>query len=156
MNAFGTSQIRIKTYKNEAKLLVMATQNNLDVIELCQIIKHTEKKTSVKKLAIDLEVTHKKIFIAYEDLAEVKLISIPKQSSIIDSLDYKSHNISTNENLNLITKKINKQIELLNELSKTTNSKDFGDLSTKANSVLKLKLAKTKATLKSINTNKAS
>lgn len=71
-------------------------------------------------------------------------------------MDYKSHNISTNENLNLITKKINKQIELLNELSKTTNSKDFGDLSTKANSVLKLKLAKTKATLKSINTNKAS
>lgn len=49
MNAFGTSQIRIKTYKNEAKLLVMATQNNLDVIELCQIIKHTEKKNKCKK-----------------------------------------------------------------------------------------------------------
>lgn len=155
-NIFGTNKTRIEIKKDEAKLLVMASQNNLDVIELCQLIKDTKTKSSIKKLANDLENTHAKIFNEYEELAEEKLISIPKHANITTDIKYNSDNTLIKENLKLITKKINKQIILLNKLAKTTNNEDFRALSKKANSVLKSKLAKTEDSLNKLRTNKTS
>jgi hypothetical protein len=157
----GINQTRIDTNKDEAKLLVLASQNNLDIIELCQVIKDAETKNEIKHLADELEKTHTKIFNEFKDLAQEKLISIPRHSNIDTeivntTINEKIKNEFIEENLELIAEKINKQIELLNKLSKTTNNKEFRELSKKANSILTSNLVKTEVTLNKLKTNKIS
>tara|TARA_R110002096_G_scaffold431563_1_gene646975 strand:- start:11849 stop:12439 length:591 start_codon:yes stop_codon:yes gene_type:complete len=157
----GVNQTRININKDEAKLLVLASQSNLDVIKLCQFIKDTETKNDIKYLANELKKTHVKIFNDYKELAQEKLISIPHHSNIDTEIVNNTLNKNINgefieENLELITEKINKQIELLNKLSETTNNKEFRDLSKKANSILKSKLVKTEDILNKLKTNKIS
>ncbi len=151
-NIFSVNQSKVNTKKDEARLLVQATQNNLDVIELCQIIKEAKPVPKVKTLADDLENVHKNIFNAYEALAQDKLISIPRHSNIVfqtanDSLNEIESRVLVEANLERITEKLVKHIELLETLSKTTNNKDFRRLSKKTDSVLTLKLVKTEDTL---------
>ncbi|MDD7886619.1 DUF4142 domain-containing protein [Flavivirga sp. 57AJ16] len=156
---FGINQNKVNTNKHEAKLLVMASQNNIDAVELCKLIRNSETEKDIKHLAKELQQTHIKIFNDYKELAQEKLISIPQHYNI----EYGFVNAKLEKNkddklvkdyLKHIVQKINNQIELLNKLSKTTNNKAFSELSKKTNPILKLELIKTKDMLKKLEMDK--
>lgn len=136
---------RIETNKEEAKLLLKASENNLDILELCEEIKETGTSKNIMILAKNIEKTHIEISKNYNELAREKLISIPNKSG---SSLFKKHKakidngIYTVENLKLIVNKINNQIELLNTLSKITNNVEFKVLAIRDN--FKLNYSKTK------------
>lgn len=139
----------ININKNEAKILVKASQNNLDIIKLCQFIEDTKAKKDIKNLAKDIESTHVKIFKSYKKVAYENLISIPKYSNIeteILKADFVKDSIIVNK-LDLISNKINNQIKLLNTLSKTTDNDELIKFSEKTNTILKLKLDETENTI---------
>lgn len=144
------SDKKITKNKQEARLLVKASQNSLDIIELCQSIENSKTEKGIEDLVEDLEKTHIEIFEGYKEMAQEKLISIPNYSTI----EIQNKNIEEESfietNLNLISHKINNQIECLNKLSKTTNSSGFKELSEKTNPILKSKLDKTSSILKNL------
>ncbi|MFB9057411.1 hypothetical protein ACFFU9_11735 [Mariniflexile ostreae] len=131
--------------KRNAKLLVIASQNSLDIIGLCQSIEEAESEKAIEKLVMDLEKTQLEIFTVYKALAQNKMISVPKYPIAIDCNINDEVGFVEN-NLSLIIEKIKKQIQVLDTLSNTANS-DFSRLSRTINPILKSKLAETQNTI---------
>lgn len=142
-------ETRISLNKKEAKLLLIASRNNLDILKLCEAIKHIDTQNSVSQLTERLEKTHFEISKNYNELAEDKLISIPNYISTNHKIEIK--NIGNEEfiekNLNLILTKIDTQTQLLDTLSKTTDNVEFKVLAVKESYKLKSNIDKIEITL---------
>ena len=137
--------------KNEAKLLVKASQDNLDVIELCKIIEEEKVDDKVKNLVEEIKHEQLQILEKYNTIALNNVISIPQHSDIqqeVDATLKKKEHIKVH--LKLLSNKINNQIELLQRLSGTTNNSEFKALAHFANHTLKSNLTKTKYTLNTL------
>lgn len=143
----------ILTQKNEAKLLVMASKNNLDVIKLCTIIEDEKIDENVKSLVEEIKNEQLTILAKYNELASENVISIPRYSTLAyeeivklkDSEDLEVH-------LELLSTKIYNQKDFLDKLSDTTDNSEFKELAQFANTTLKGSLNKTEKTLKILNT----
>ena len=148
------TQQTIATNKNEAKLLLMLSKDNQDVIHLSKKLQHVVTKDSAVALIKKIEETHIEIAEAFNTVATNKLISIPNYSEISPSnvvLDSSQENkIKALQKLKAI---IDNQLFLLNKLSKTTNSKTFKKLIVKADSKINDSLIRTKNIINTLNTN---
>ncbi|QXP60797.1 hypothetical protein [Olleya sp. HaHaR_3_96] len=144
----------ISTNKNEAKLLLMLSKDNQDVIKLSKALQHIISKAPNVALAKKIEQTHLEIAEDFHEVASDKLISIPNYSEItikqpLDS-DTQEYKIKT---LKKLESKIDNQLFLLDKLSKTTNSPDFKTLIGKADSKIEETLKKTKRIINNLITN---
>ena len=148
------TQQTIATNKNEAKLLLMLSKDNQDVIHLSKKLQHVVTKDSAVALIKKIEETHIEIAEAFNTVATNKLISIPNYSEISPSnvvLDSSEENkIKALQKLKAI---IDNQLFLLDKLSKTTNSKTFKKLIVKADSKINDSLTRTKNIINTLNTN---
>ena len=148
------TQQTIATSKNEAKLLLMLSKDNQDVIHLSKKLQHVVTKDSAVALIKKIEETHIEIAEAFNTVATNKLISIPNYSEISPSnvvLDNSQENkVKALQKLKAI---IDNQLFLLDKLSKTTNSKTFKNLIVKADSKINDSLTKTKNIINTLNTN---
>ena len=79
------TQQTIATNKNEAKLLLMLSKDNQDVIHLSKKLQHVVTKDSAVALIKKIEETHIEIAEAFNTVATNKLISIPNYSEISPS-----------------------------------------------------------------------
>lgn len=138
-------RVRISNNKEEARLLVKAYKNNLDILELCETIKEVGAKNPFKQLAKNLEETHFEISKNYSDLAREELILIPiyYYSNVI-SIEEEAleNNAFVETSLKLILNKINKQMKLLDTLAETTDNLEFKVLTVKDNYILKSNINK--------------
>lgn len=153
IDKINKEQHRINTNKEEAKLLVQVSKNNIAILELSEIIKDFETDKHIKVLAESLEKTHFEISKNYNDLAREKLISIPNYTNVNYDIELKE---VTNEpyiesNLKLILTKIMKQIRLLDTLSQITNNVEFKILAVRDNYLLKRNANKIEITLSRLN-----
>ena len=144
----------ISTNKNEAKLLLMLSKDNQDVIKLSKVLQDVIIKYENVALAKKIEQTHLEIAEDFHEVASDKLISIPNYSEItikppLDS-NQQDYKIKT---LKKLESKIDNQLFLLDKLSKTTNSPDFKTLIGKADSKIEDSLKKTKNIINNIITN---
>ena len=148
------TQQTIATNKNEAKLLLMLSKDNQDVIHLSKKLQHVVTKDSAVALIKKIEETHIEIAEAFNTVATNKLISIPNYSEISPSnviVDSSQENkIKALQKLKAI---IDNQLFLLDKLSKTTNSKTFKKLIVKADSKINDSLTRTKNIINTLNTN---
>lgn len=150
----NNSQARINTYKREAKLLLKASENNLDIIELCETLKQVDTQNNVTHLTKILEETHLGISKNYQAMAEDKLISVPRytgistEASAIRDLNSKAF-IETY--LKLILNKTETQIQLLGALGSVTNNIDFKVLVIKDTLKLKSNIDKIEIALNTLN-----
>jgi hypothetical protein len=138
-------RIRISIHKEEARLLVKAYKNNLDIIELCETLKEVETENPYKQLAENLEETHFEISKNYNDLAREELILIPLYHySNVNSLEKTAleNDDFIETGLKLILSKINKQLKLLDTLAETTTNVEFKVLTVKDNYILKSNIDK--------------
>src|SRR5690606_35809868 len=119
----STAQTRINIYKREAKLLLKASKNSLDILELCETLRKIDTQNSVSHLTNKLEKTHCEILENYDALAEDELISIPtyiKKEDRVKSITGLNNEAYNNEayiesNLKLILNKTETQIRLLDD-----------------------------------------
>lgn len=148
------TQQTIATNKNEAKLLLMLSKDNQDVIHLSKKLQHVVTKDSAVALIKKIEETHIEIAEAFNIVATNKLISIPNYSEISPSnvvLDNSQENkVKALQKLKAI---IDNQLFLLDKLSKTTNSKTFKNLIVKADLKINDSLTRTKNIINTLNTN---
>ena len=151
---FAQLNSRININKEEAKLLVKASKNNLDILELCETIKVTETEDTIKQLASNLEETHTEILENYKELAREKLISIPNNTYFDYSPDItnKQYDAEFAEaSLKQILNKIDKQMQILDTLSNTSDNSEFKVLAIRDQHVLKLNKTKIENTLSHLN-----
>tara|TARA_R110000868_G_scaffold37619_4_gene132849 strand:- start:2997 stop:3590 length:594 start_codon:yes stop_codon:yes gene_type:complete len=148
-----TTTTRINTNKKEANLLVEASKNNIDILELCETIKDFEPQNNIKSLAENLEKTHFEILKNYNDLATEKLISIPNYTNFNNDIEMTAldNETFTETTLKLIKNKIINQIKLLDTLSETTNDVEFKVLALKDNYILKYNINKIETALNELN-----
>tara|TARA_R110002050_G_scaffold30963_5_gene79281 strand:- start:2997 stop:3590 length:594 start_codon:yes stop_codon:yes gene_type:complete len=148
-----TTTTRINTNKKEANLLVEASKNNIDILELCETIKDFEPQNNIKSLAENLEKTHFEILKNYNDLATEKLISIPNYTNFNNDIEMTAldNETFTETTLKLIKNKIINQIKLLDTLSETTNNVEFKVLALKDNYILKYNINKIETALNELN-----
>lgn len=148
------TQQTIATNKNEAKLLLMLSKDNQDVIHLSKKLQHVVTKDSAVALIKKIEETHIEIAEAFNTVATNKLISIPNYSEISPNnvvLDSSEENkIKALQKLEAI---IDNQLFLLDKLSKTTNSKTFKNLIVTTDSKINDSLIRTKNIINTLNTN---
>lgn len=146
-------QTKINIYKKEAELLLSVSRNNLDIIELCEDIKHVDTLNKVARLTERLEKTHFEISKNYNKLAEEKLISIPTYISINNAFEFRNveNNAFIEKKLKLIINKTETQIQLLNTLGKITNNVEFKVLAIKDTHTLKSNINKIENTLNRLN-----
>ncbi|WP_100612478.1 hypothetical protein [Confluentibacter lentus] len=146
-------QTKINTYKKEAELLLRVSRNNLDIIELCEAIKHVDTLKNVAQLTERLEKTHFEISKNYNKLAEDKLISIPTYISINNAFEFRDddNHAFIEKKLKQILNKTETQIQLLNTLGKTTNNVEFKVLAIKDTHTLKSNINKIEDTLNRLN-----
>ena len=143
-------RIRISNNKEEARLLVKAYKNNLDILELCETIKEAETENPYKQLAENLEETHSKISKNYYNLAREELILIPLYHySNVNSLEkiVLENDAFIEFSLKQILNKINKQVKLMDTLAETTDNVEFKVLTVKDNYMLKSNINKIENTL---------
>lgn len=147
-NITNEKSIRISINKEEARLLVKAYKNNLDILELCKTIKEVETENPFIRLAENLEETHFEISKNYNDLAREELILMPIYSNVSNIEKAALENDAfVKTSLKLILNKINKQMKLLDTLAKTTNNVEFKVLTVKDNYILKSNIDKIENTL---------
>ena len=143
----------IKTNQNEAKLLVMLSKDNQDVIQLSKSLQKIAEKDSVLKLAKKIEKTHIEIAKEFNKVATNKLITIPNHSElIIEETTDINHEAKLNA-LNELKSKIKNQLYLLNKLDETTKSKEFKLLIVKADTKINESLNKTKHIISNLKSN---
>ena len=142
----------VSIQKDEAKLLVLASKRNLDVIELCKIIEDEEVSVKVKKLVEQIKKDQLKILNEYMKLASENVISIPRHSDLKYEEILKLNSKDLEAHINLLNTKIYTQQELLEKLSDTTNNSEFKALAQQANTTLRESLNKTEQTLKILHT----
>ncbi|WGD35631.1 hypothetical protein [Olleya sp. YS] len=140
----------INDSKNEAKLLLMLSKDNQDAITLSQILKDKLEKDSIAELAKTIEDTHIYVAKTYNDVASKALISIPNYSELSEKQTIENDNVKIASQLK---SKIDSQLFLLEQLSKTTKNKEFKKLVNTTNSKLKSSLNKTKNIINNLNTN---
>ena len=149
--------VRININKEEAKLLVKASKNNLEILQLCETIKHTATEDTVKQLAMELEEIHIEILDNYRDLAREKLISIPYNASV--NYDYNNDmKVVETENRRFlkdrfkeILDKTNMQMKLMDTLSQRTDNSEYKVLAIKDNYLLKSNINKIENTFSHLN-----
>ncbi|WP_111309115.1 hypothetical protein [Confluentibacter sediminis] len=148
-------QSRVYIHKQEAKLLLNASRNNLDILELCEDLKSVDTQNSIGHLTERLEKTHFEISKNYNELAEKKLISIPSYENInnVNKLELKNIDIDSfiQNKLKLILNKTDTQIQLLNALGKTTDNIEFKVLAVTDTHKLKSNINKIETTLNKLN-----
>lgn len=149
----GKAQTRIRIHKQEAKLLLKASKNNLDILEICETIKYVDQQNYVSHLTRNLEKTHFEIAENYNKLADDKLISIPNYMKISNEFkDMKGINDEAfiKKKLKLILNKTETQIELLDALGNTTDNVEFKVLAIKDTHTLKSNINKIEVTLNNL------
>ena len=144
----------INENKNEAKLLLMLSKDNQEVINLTKALQEVINKDSIVDLAKKIEETHVQFAEDLQEVATDKLISIPNYP---EAPLNKSTITLTEEDkfkaLNKLKSIIDNQLFILNKLSKTSNSNDFKTLIVKADSKINDSLNKVKNILNVLNTN---
>jgi len=144
----------INENKNEAKLLLMLSKDNQEVINLTKALQEVINKDSIVDLAKKIEETHVELAEDLQEVATDKLISIPNYP---EAPLNKSTITLTEEDkfkaLNKLKSIIDNQLFILNKLSKTSNSNDFKTLIVKADSKINDSLNKAKNILNVLNTN---
>jgi len=144
----------INENKNEAKLLLMLSKDNQEVINLTKALQEVINKDSIVDLAKKIEETHVQFAEDLQEVATDKLISIPNYPEA--PLNKSIVNLTEEDKfkaLNKLKSIIDNQLFILNKLSKTSNSKDFKTLIVKADSKINDSLNKTKNILNVLNTN---
>ena len=144
----------INKNKNEAKLLLMLSKDNQDVINLSKALQEVINKDSIIDLAKKIEQTHVEFAEDLQEVATDKLISIPNYAEA--PLNKSIVNLTEEDKfkaLNKLKSIIDNQLFILNKLSKTSNSKDFKTLIVKADSKINDSLNKAKNILNVLNTN---
>lgn len=137
----------VNTFKDEAKFLVKASKQNLDIIKLSKIIRKETNNKTIDQLTVKLEKSHLEILKAYNEIAEEKMISIPNYSNLkLNNDDDIKENIPSH--LNLIVSKINEQIELLKHLN--SNSENLKEITENIQSVLINNRKQTESILKNL------
>lgn len=149
------SQTRISIDKKEAKLLLKASKNNIDILELCEDIEYVDTQKNVEYLTNKLEETHFEIAKNYNKLAEEKLISIPKYMRINNEFQ-EVKNINNNKvliknKLKLILNKAEVQIQLLDTLGNITDNVEFKVLAIKDTHLLKSNINRIEVTLNKLD-----
>lgn len=144
----------ITNNKNEAKLLLMLSKDNHEVIKLSKTLQQIITKDSIADLVKTIEKTHINIAKEFSEVASDKLISIPNYTEVTmqqtidqDNLNYKI------QTLKKLRAKIDNQLYLLEKLSKTTNSKDFQNILSETDSKINKSLNKADNILNNLNTN---
>ncbi|QHI34992.1 hypothetical protein IMCC3317_03380 [Kordia antarctica] len=144
----------ISIQKNEAKLLVMASKNNLDVIKLCTIIEDEKVDENVKNLVEEIKNEQLTILAKYNELASENVISIPRYSTLkYEEIMTLKDSEGLEDHLKLLSTKIYNQQNFLDKLSDTTDNSEFKEMAQFANNTLKKSLNKTEKTLEILNTN---
>lgn len=143
----------IKTNQNEAKLLVMLSKDNQDVIQLSKSLQKIVEKDSVLKLAKKIEKTHLEIAKEFNKLATNKLITIPNHSELIIEETTDIDQEAKLNALNELKSKIKNQLYLLNKLDETTKSEEFKLLIAKADTKINESLNKTKHIISNLKSN---
>ncbi len=128
----------IESYKDDAKLLVKATQVNLDVVELIDVVKETVTDPAIKDIVYKLEKDQLKVFDIYKQSANENVISIPKTKDIKAYKD----SLSLREAVNEISTKIDYQLEALKQLKATSKDSKFKMLASDAEKILQESLNK--------------
>lgn len=151
--AISEIRTRISIHKQEAKLLLSISRNNLDILELCESIKYVDTQKNVIQLIEKLKKTHFEISKSYSKLAEEKLISIPNYMSINNEFELQDIDSDAfiEKKLKLILNKIVTQIKLLETLGKITNNLDFEVLVMKDTQTLKSNSNKIESALNRLN-----
>lgn len=150
----SNAQSRINVYKREATLLLEASKNNLDILEICENISEVDTQSSVSHLTKKLEKAHFEISKDYNELAEDKLISIPsyrktnKKFKEVSSFNKESF---LKNKLKLILNKTELQIQLLDALGNITNNIDFKVLVIRDTQKLKSNMDNIEITLSRLN-----
>ena len=144
----------INNNKNEAKLLLMLSKDNQDVINLSKALQEVINKDSIIDLAKKIEQTHVEFAEDLQEVATDKLISIPNYAE--SPLNKSTVSLTEKDKfkaLNKLKSIIDNQLFILNKLSETSNSKDFKTLIVEADSKINDSLNKTKNILNVLNTN---
>ncbi|MGB2683710.1 MAG: hypothetical protein WBC43_01735 [Olleya sp.] len=144
----------INNNKNEAKLLLMLSKDNQDVINLSKALQEVINKDSIIDLAKKIEQTHVEFAEDLQEVATDKLISIPNYAE--SPLNKTTVSLTEKDKfkaLNKLKSIIDNQLFILNKLSETSNSKDFKTLIVEADSKINDSLNKTKNILNVLNTN---
>lgn len=144
----------INNNKNEAKLLLMLSKDNQDVINLSKALQEVINKDSIIDLAKKIEQTHVEFAEDLQEVATDKLISIPNYAE--SPLNKSTVSLTEKDKfkaLNKLKSIIDNQLFILNKLSETSNSKDFKTLIIEADSKINDSLNKTKNILNVLNTN---
>lgn len=150
----SSAKTRINIYKQEAKLLLEASENNLDILELCENIKKADTLNNMSHLTERLEKVHAEIANNYDAIAKNKLISIPsyiKTDTNINEVRHEDRNAFIKSNLSLILNKTKNQIQLLDALGNITNNVDFKVLVIKDSNKLKSNVDRIQITLNTLN-----
>jgi hypothetical protein len=112
---------RIKTSKEQAKLLVNTSKAIIEVIDICEIAENSELEEPKRSIISNLKTKHIKI------LDEIKLAS----SAIMVSVPYNNEksslklddNFVFEEKIEMIQSKVMKQRELVNSLKNSSSNK---------------------------------
>lgn len=112
---------RIKTSKEQAKLLVNTSKTVIEVIDICEIAENSELEEPKRTIINNLKIKHIKI------LDEIKLAS----SAIMVSVPYNNQKPSLKlddklvfeERIEMIQSKVMKQRELVNSLKNSSSNK---------------------------------
>jgi len=112
---------RIKTNKEQAKLLVNTSKTVIEVIDICEIVENSKLEESKRKIINNLKNKHLKI------LDEIKLAS----SAIMVSVPYNNDKSSLKlydklvfeDRIEMIQSKVIKQKELVNSLKNSSSNK---------------------------------
>lgn len=125
---------RVEASIEEARLLVKTSKNNLNILQLCETINQVDTENKVRGLTENLKNTHVEISKNYNELAEEKLISIPKYINInnqIEITDSDKREGYIRSKLKMILSKINNQIKQLDTLADITDNVEFKVLAVK-------------------------
>lgn len=136
--------INIQKNKDEARFLVSATQHNLDVVELIEVIKEAELDPEAQFIVEKLENQQRILHNYYDRVAKKHVISIPNYSTINKKAYLKSEEVMVLDVLSQISTKLNKQIKVIDNLATRTQNHDFKNLAEVANQKLFVSLDETK------------
>lgn len=139
--SFNAERVAVK--KNEAKLLVDATQHNLDVRELIEVIKERDIDTHTEKIVNSIEKYQLNVFNQYEQVAKEQVISIPNFSLVNKKQYLLDNRVPVEEVLTKITSKLQKQIDSIQRLMDKSNNAEFIEMAKKVNEQLVMSLDKT-------------
>jgi hypothetical protein len=112
---------RIKTSKEQAKLLVNTSKTVIEVIDICKIVENSELEESKRTIINNLKTKHIKILDEIKLASSAIMVSVPyNNGKSIQKLDDK---LAFEEKIEMIQSKVIKQRELVNSLKKSSSNK---------------------------------